>query len=280
MFTTNSTLPGPCHLPALLAALFMLLPCLLLPCPSQAADNEHWKIENLRQEIELGEARLLDLENAIGELHVRGGSDGPVELYATVQRHVDDPDRPRIEPRIEGDRFTLDVSYPQERESLPAPWRKRRVDLVLYVPADVVLELESVHEKLRVKGFAGDVLARSVTGAISIITSGKVEARSDYGDIDVQLTGSALDGSALEAKLETLTGDISLTLGSAAQPRARLESRGLLTSDYSIDIEWTTASRKRGLVGGKSGEPTLLLTSERGDLKLLRRPSPPAASTP
>ena len=255
---------------------------LLLPLSAAATDDAQWKIENIRQAIELGDVRLLDLENPHGELHVRGSGDatdteGAIDLYATVQHHVDDPDRPQVEHRIEGDRLVLSVAYPPLEQPLPPSWAKRRIDLVLYVSPEYALELESEHEKLRVKGFGGDVHARSVTGPISIITAGQVDARSDYGELDVRLTA----GSSLDAKLETLTGEITLTLPPDAKPLAHLESRGLFTSDFSIDIEWTTASRKRGLVGLISEQkPTLHLSSERGDLKLLRRPAPLVAKDP
>ncbi|MEM1177950.1 MAG: hypothetical protein AAGM22_06385, partial [Acidobacteriota bacterium] len=55
-------------------------------------------------------------------------------------------------------------------------------------------------------------------------------------------------------------------------PKALLETRGEMSSDYSIDIEWISGmTLKRGSVNPSPSAAPIILRSNQGNIRLLRR---------
>lgn len=234
-----------------------------------------WTVESWRWSGAVGDAARLVIRNRFGDLRVRPSEDDRVFLSALIQRHRDDPRRAAVERRHEGEEFRIEVGYPGTRAadlaSVPEAWRRRRVDVTLYVPKDRELELESAGGELEVRGHLGGVEVRSVSGEVVVSARGPVTASSERGALRVRFESTAWSRPSI---LETQTGDISVWLPAPAACVARLETFGELTTDWSLEVERlpeTDKKRARAIIG--AGGPELFLSSDRGNLKLLRSSS-------
>jgi hypothetical protein len=259
-----------------LATVLVLAPTAAAAAPKAPAD---WSIERREWRGDLEPGEPVRLVNRHGDLRVRGTGEAQVEVLAIAQRHRDDPRRYEIvaTPTDDGG-VTVEIRDTVEGGGEPPAdppdaWRKRRIDLTVLVPAASPLRLETERGTAQAKGLAAAVEAVSETGDLQLSTAGPVVARTDHGRLHVELRGGI---PTPPPRLETVTGEIRLRLPRGAAFRARVETRGEITTDYSIEIEKTPGSQlKRGRVtflgDGSSSDPLpeIVLESERGAVALL-----------
>lgn len=244
--------------------------------------GENWLMDPLRWSVPPEGITSISVINHHGSVRV-GGSSGPfaeaIELHGTVQHHVDDPRRPQIQTSQKDGLLTIEIIYPDDTEDDPVPdaWRKRRADTTFYIPSPLPLRVETIHGSSLIKGMSGKIEVHSESGNLELKTDGMVTARSNYGQISVTLTGEQLER---HLDLETLTGLIDVSLPWELDPAATIETRGAITSDFSIDIQWLPDSTlKRGTIAGQASQP-FVLRSNRGNVRLLRRaPALPTAGS-
>jgi hypothetical protein len=258
----------------------LLTVCLLAVAATQVAAPqgnpvpEDWRIDNSRWSEPVGSTTTVTIRNLFGDLRVRPTGDDQIALSAMIQRHRDDPRRAEVQHSIVGDTFELEVGYPPVADldpgEVPASWRRRRVDLTVFVPAGRNLIIETAAGLIEIKGLADGVEARSASGDIALDVGGPVDAHTERGAIRVQFKDTRWPAGST---LQTLTGDIAAWLPPQANATAHLETFGEITTDYSIAISRQPGStRKSAVAVVGDGGARLSLTSNRGSLKLLRSP--------
>ncbi len=236
--------------------------------------GKDWKLEPMEWSSPVENLEAVTVTNRHGAVRIGGTSGdlaGLVEMHGMAQRHIDDPRQPEIDREIRDGKLSIEVSYPGDAEVADPPdaWRKRRIDLTVYVDKTRRLHVETLHGAIVIKGFAGPIDAVSESGKIQIKTEGLVDAISKYGEVETIYTGTSLPASF---ELETVSGPIHLSLPWHASPRALIETRGEIASDYSIGIEWLGDSTlKRGTVDAGSTSELTVLRSNQGNIRLLRR---------
>jgi DUF4097 and DUF4098 domain-containing protein YvlB len=189
------------------------------------------------EEVELQEFRFESLadrpvvEVRIEDGHVEiQGIEGSRSIEARFEkraRSVDSETASRLLDRIEvsaveaesGARFRLEG----RAESVPTFGGSLRTDLILRVPRQVVLEIETRDGRIEIEGVEGRVRAESGDGRIVVErSSGELRLRTEDGSIV---------GRNLDARVEAATEDGSLELEGTF---ARLEAT---TSDGGIEID-------------------------------------------
>lgn len=116
-----------------------------------------------------------------------------------------------------------------------------RVDFVVRVPAGVELVAATVSGDVEARGLRGPVIARSVSGDVSVQTSGRAEAASVSGNVNATLGRMDQDLS-----FTTVSGSVTVRIpaGTNADFSARTLS-GRITSDFPIEIEGRNRERRR-----------------------------------
>lgn len=249
--------------------------------PSPVGDPaESWRLEAVEWKADLSpEVSRIAIVNHHGNLQVRGAEEGKVEVVGHRQRHADDPRLPDVLLERRDGEMTVEVRYPPEEAGFKAPdtWRKRRIDITVYVPKTLPLRVETLHGRALVKGYAGDIDAVSESGPVQIVTSGAVSARSNHGDVFARLHSSEWGRPQV---LESQTGELRVEVPWGAEFKASLETQGEITSDFSMDLDWPPGGRlKKARVEAGAGHGEIQMTSGRGHLKLIRRPQAAGPST-
>ncbi len=292
-------------MPSLLATCALAVP-LIAGEPSP----EDWNISRYEWTGETAEGSSVAIVNLHGDIRVRTGNKGEVYLLAVIQRHNDDPRRAKVATEEGESEIRLEVRYPEvpsseagevapgnvapgapradvqhvppeggTRNNIPEAWTRRRVDLTVFVPPGARTTARTSTGLVELKGLTGDVEAMSDSGNLRIRTAGAVRAQTRHGDVLAQLRRTDWPGTA---EIETLTGDIRVELPRGAPADVHVETRGEITTDYSIDIRrrddslLKLGSARIGEAGGR-----LVLKSNRGAIRLIeslvpeQTPAPP-----
>jgi hypothetical protein len=226
------------------------------------------------------EGRVL-VSNPYGDVYARfGGYENQVEILATIQRLEHDLPELTVQRRPAGAGLDVIVepspAAPEGSGKAPPPMapaeRRDRVDLVLFVPLGVKLEISTEEDKIDVKGLKSDLIARSLSGDVRIRSvQGHVGAKSIRGDLSVALETGV---TGADQELSTETGEIEVYLWEDANARVSIATSGEISTDFSIEIEhrrFEEPGKRAVAVVGKDG-PGLSLFSKRGRVRLLRLP--------
>jgi hypothetical protein len=113
-----------------------------------------------------------------------------------------------------------------------------------------------------VRTIKGDVTLRGIEGAVDIA--------SERGTVTALLESAVTEKPQ---RFESITGDIEVTIYEDAAHDVRLATSGLISTDFSLEIEHRRfeepGKRARATIG--NGGPGLTITSKRGRISLLRQ---------
>ncbi len=224
-----------------------------------------WRIERVDRAEKLVAGATVTVENRHGDLRVRVGEPGELALHGVAQ-HAEAEPALRIDLVAADGGWTVRVVEPESAVSAADP--RRRLDLSVAVPADAPLVLRAADGLIEARGFGAALRAESAAGEIRLRGSGAVELRSERGAVRVAFHPEA---PRAPSRIETLTGAIEVELPPGADADARLETRGLLTTDFSLVVERVGPLAKRGIARIGRGGARLELVSRTGDLRLLER---------
>lgn len=218
--------------------------------------------------LEIPSGGRLRVVNPFGDVHARfGGYEDQAEILATSQRL--ETDRPELEVRLSSGDAQADVLVAYSRPVEHADTRDR-IDLVVFVPQGVTLDVRTHDGRIEVKGLHGNVTASSLTGSIHVRSvSGRVRTKSARGDIVAHLE-TGVTGEPQE--LATETGSIEVWLWEDANLDVDLWTSGEISTDYSLSVEhqrFEEPSKHAVAVVGEGGA-ALSLKSKQGNLRLLR----------
>ncbi|MGD8375521.1 MAG: hypothetical protein PVF68_05220 [Acidobacteriota bacterium] len=253
----------------------ILLPALLagsaLLChPAAAPTSFKRTTSQWFESVEPGGRLLVD--NPFGNVYARfGGYENRIELLATFQRL--DQDLPELVVHRDQAAAGLDVRVTGgagESEAGPGPARRDRVDLVVYVPSGISLQVRTVKGDIEAKGLEGAFKAVSVAGNVTV--------RKIHGPIGIEtrrgtITATLLTGATADPQvLETETGEIQVHVWEDADLKVDIATSGEISTDFSLEIEHLRFQEpgKRALAIIGAGAAELRLASKQGPIRLFR----------
>ncbi|MCP3963377.1 MAG: hypothetical protein GY719_36525 [bacterium] len=254
---------------------------LAVPLRAEEPTLEDWTIARHEWSGELAEGHRVEIINVHGDVRVRAPEGREVFFLALIQHHNDDPRRPEITTEQGEGRLKLEVLYPPAEDAegneipeseIPEAWRKRRVDLTVFVPKTAATSVTTAHGLAEVRGLRGDLEVSTEKGEIRARISGALRAKTVHGDVMAQFRRTDW---ASPSKVETLTGSILAEMPAGGEADVRIATRGEITTDYTLVITKPDGGRlKHGKarIGEAGGE--LVLESNRGAIKLIESAVP------
>lgn len=237
---------------------------------AEQSEPENPDIERSQLFAQVGAAGTLSIENPFGDVRARfGGYEPRAEILATTQNLRADGVLLEVASKETEEGAEVAVGYPAG--ALPAPEGDRsRVDVVVFVPEGVTLEVETKGGLVEAKGLKGDVSIVTETGEVRVKgTTGVVHARTDSGNMNLTFD-PALEGPP--HRLESVRGDILVFLPETASAVIVAETSAEICTDFSIEIEHRRTeepSKKAKAEIGENGR-TYLLRTLRGRIGLYR----------
>jgi len=210
------------------------------------------------------------IDNPYGNVYSRfGGYGNELEVLATIQRL--ESELPALGVTFDRGESVLAVRIGPSAPDVDAAIETRdRIDLVVFVPQGVGLEVRTRDGSVEAKGLKGDVTVSSITGDVQIRgIAGRVQAKSARGRIAATLETGATDQPQ---SLATETGEIEVHLWEDAHHAVRIETSGEISTDFSLTVEHLPGQEpgKYALATVGEGGASLLLTSKQGNVRLLR----------
>jgi len=189
------------------------------------------------------------LDNPYGEIQVRQTSASAVAIQGVEQRIGTQPRVARIEWFEQDGRQGVRIRYAEHDPSQPADPRRGRVDLWVFVPPSVKVEVRSDFGAIIVRRIGNDVLARSNTGQITVAARGGMDIESQRGEIRAYPMGFE---STAPMRLRSrggiladvpLSGGLEIAASAATGIRADFELDSLVQTD---DGRWHANLLKAG----------------------------------
>ena len=207
-----------------LIPIILLAGCSTAPRAPPRAPAPPYVIERVDRTHSLGEGRVrVRIDNPWGNVNVRGIARRELVVHAVVQRIGEKPERERIE--LGGDARSAELRIGFERAGRDCARRQAvgervgRVDLAVFVPHDVALEVVAGCDgAITTDLVRGDLVARTESGGISAAATGRVELASATGRIRAWLALETREASSVNS-----AGPVIATLPAAA--RATIAAR-------------------------------------------------------
>lgn len=250
------------------ALLLALLGAIVLGGAGSSVDPAAWRTEQSRSAWPVEPATKLRIVNLLGNVVLRVSEGSEVVVSSVAQSHQEDPSTPEVKTSKGPDGLTLEVGFsPPPGGGEPRPeWSRRRVDLGVVVPKALAVSIRTGEGTIEVKGLAGTADLETVTGEINYRGTGGLQARSASGEIFAQLRAS---GWPDPVEITTANGDIRAQLLEGAAAKVEIETRGPITTDYSIAIERQAGQRlKTGRATVGPGGQAVRLKSHSGAVRL------------
>jgi DUF4097 and DUF4098 domain-containing protein YvlB len=143
------------------------------------------------------------------------------------------------------------------------------VDFHIYVPAGVTFSGRTVSGDVEAAGLRSDVYAETVSGDVTVTTSGVASGTTVSGDVHVEL--GSLDWDRLD--FETVSGDIEVGVPQGVDTAIEFES---VAGDFDSDFDLRILSQSGRWVGKKleatigDGARTMTFKTVNGDARLRR----------
>jgi hypothetical protein len=247
--------------------LAFLLACFCLAAPLQAQTAlDAWLSEPLGWQDEVVAEGPITLVNLHGDLRVRGKPRTKLEIVGYAQHHVDDTREVTVVPVREGDGWRLEVTMAEtDGEEAPEEWADRRVDLTIYVPWTSPLTARTGAGTLEVLDMRAALGAETESGDLVAGSSRDLVVKSRSGSVRAMLQEP---GWSSTATIETFSGPVVVWARPDADTALTFETRGTLTTDFTLEIERLDASQRRARAELGAGSGTVQVTSYQAPLAL------------
>lgn len=231
-----------------------------------------------RYEARISAGLSIEVKGVNGDLLVEESDGGQVEVVARKSAGLDDPAEVRMTVVEHDHGATICAVYPGDAaarasecaEGVPAKpaGSDVKVDFLVRVPKGVKFVGRTSHGQVRAHGVSGGVEAHTVNGNIEIDGSGAVHATSVNGSITAMME----PGAQRESRLQTVNGNLTLTLASLDPARlfAQTMNGGI---DIALPIAHTLEESAHHLVAqlGRSGSlcsPEIRMRTVNGNIRL------------
>ena len=217
-------------------------------------------VEPLHSTAKLDPAATVHIVNRWGDIQVRSATEaGSVQVDAAVQRIGESPPaRPTFAISEDSGRFDLEVQYP----AAALEPRTGRVDLAVYVPDGMHVDLETLDGGIEVKKTSLDLKARTQSGDVFFINQGDVDVETDSGNVVARPTRPGWGA----LRLYSYRGKITALLPAGQGLEVVARGTGDIHSDWPLESQGPNHLLAFGVQDEK--RDTVLITSG-GSIELL-----------
>ena len=233
----------------------------------QESLEENWLIERREQTQSLEDPDLVRVVNPHGEIRVRAHHKPEIFVLYNAQRHRDDAIGPEVEINHKPDSVEVTTHFEPHKGEVPESFKKRRIDLTVFVPATTPLHLESDSGLLETRGMKGELNMTSTWGDMRTRHAGPLNMKSQYGSLQAMLQDTRW---SKDSRIETLTGDILVFVAKNGSLEVEMESHDSFATDFSLTVEKNpeTGLKSAKATLGENGK-MLFLKTARGQISLL-----------
>lgn len=191
-----------------------------------------YEVLNRRESFVLAPAiTRVVIRNAHGDVRVRASDRREVGVYGVIQRIGSQPLDPSFVTEQTADSFILTMRYPGEEQWAVGDHRRGRVDLGVWLPADVRIEVQTSDGLVQVKRAQQALRVRTDSGRIEVSVRGDLDVESVSGNIMARQINGQWNGVA---RIVSSTGDIVAAIPPFADVHLVAQAGGTLSTDPGL----------------------------------------------
>lgn len=162
-----------------------------------SAANPDVKIEHRREAFTF-EAKLKQVKivNHYGDVRFRKTDQDEVVMNAIIQRIGHPAREPHLEIDKGLDSWALHVGFADDAPNAQVDTRRGRVDLIVFVPSRVRVDVETQSGALQVSRFGGEIRARTRSGRLVASSWGRMDLETLDGEIIARQLGTTYNGTS------------------------------------------------------------------------------------
>ena len=211
--------------------------------------------------IELPAGKNLAIANPFGDIHVRQSADASVQLTLYLQRTANSQAQARITRKSSGTSLELAVNADQDKSSKEV----LRIDLVVFVPEQPQLKLDTRHGAIEVKKISNPLIeAVSDSGELRLTAHSVMHARSKTGRIRATIMQPGWSG---ESRIASDSGPVQVFFPLSPNLHLLATSGASIRSEFQLDIQQDGKGARVELDHG-NGRDRLVIASHRGEVQL------------
>jgi len=245
--------------------MFALL-CIAGTLQAQSPALEDWSIESRQEVFALESGKVLQIDQPFGDIRIEGADVDSV-IITLVSQHRRDAVRQAMVRKIEDEKgLSLTIDFTNAETPGLSDRSRDRIDVGVQVPAKTSIVVRTKSGVIELKKLQGAAELNTQSGKIEFDGAGKLEARSQQGSIQALVRSTQTDDPLT---LESVSGDVWVKLLEGASATVEMATKGLLITDYTIDIKRQPGSRhKVGRATIGAGRRMIRLKSENGSARL------------
>lgn len=252
---------------------FLLLSSLVDAAPEADNNANNWppyEINRFQKDIELPFKRgRIKIINPYGSVVVKNTTHHSVGLMATIQEIGEAPAIHQYHQELVNDQLMIKISYAdidlKAHDEKSSEYPIGRVDLGVFIPVDLKLEVETQSGDVEVKRVDNPVVLNTTSGTISVSSKADISASTVSGEIQALPMDTQWQNGI---DLKTVTGKIFATVPINADFELKLNTRGQVMSRLETTSQWTQLETDQWhKVYGKKGI-IYRINSEQGDIYL------------
>jgi hypothetical protein len=247
---------------------------LLLCSAAPLAAQETWTWNR-----QLAAGQVIEIKGVNGAIRAQPGTGSQVRVTAVKTARRDDVSTVRMEVIEHAGGVTICAVYPAARGrpqnecAVGSGGRMNvqdndvQVEFTVHVPQGVNFTGTSVNGLVEARNLTGDVAARTVNGAIDIVTSGRASGGTVNGAVNVSMGRADWAGTL---SFETVNGALTVRLPQGVSTAVNATTvNGSIHTDFPLQVQGRFGPRRvSGTIG--AGGRTLDLTTVNGSINILR----------
>ncbi len=263
---------------AIIGLLFSISACIRNPkssvAPSTDAAQVPYQIERWQRDIEFTDAiKSIKIENLHGNLTLKQTEAASIGIQGVEQRLGRTPEAAQFEVRTVDGQLQLAIRYASDAingaDARVDGHLKGRVDLAVFVPKNVALELRTSFADLVARKLHNPIQARSDSGRISVSTSLASNLISETGNVIYLPSDCA---AAMGAKIQTNGARALVDVPIYCVLRLDVRAKSLIVGQDPVAL---TAGRWQQLFpttakpqATSSSDAVMLIAAPKGELTL------------
>lgn len=232
---------------------------------AESADDD-WVVATQQRTFAVDDVSQLQLTQPFGDIRIEGAEVDQVIITMVSQHHREDPRLPTVLSELDDGELQVEFAFGPQEIAEQDSWSKRRIDVGVQVPSQLVLVVSTDAGRIELKKYASAATLSSRSGDIEYDGTGGLIATSEHGSIRALARTTQTDQPL---HLESVNGELMVSLLEGASATVELATRGVMSSDYSTEVERDRGSRRkvgRAVVG--EGRREVRLDNENGPVRL------------
>lgn len=211
--------------------------------------------------------KILTIINNHGNIFIRHTDEPYIGVLSNMQMIGQNPEQGEINIGQNNNTINITVDYPSDKvigiNTLINGHKKGRVDLVVFVPNGIRLNLTSTYGSINIKRLSNNVKVTTSSGKVKISGSGQANIKTTTGDIFAYLYHPSWEKAS---SIDSINGNIVFTFSDIQNLNLAVRSEASIQNNFKAKI-----SSKNGINTyiHPALNNTISITNLKGQIKLV-----------